>query len=189
MTSPLLERLARTIAARSTESEAGTPFGRNTLLRRGFAGALALSTLGHLLKSPNARAAACPKGSLDSCREATYRNFQKELVITCDREPSFAAKFDCLREAQAVQRNLQRFCERRCPPPKRKRPSGSKPTTRTRKPAQPPPLPPNPYDDGGLCAACTDPRVGGVCCWGGSLPGGFCICAGASTPCKAYGCP
>lgn len=184
---PLLDRIARTLAAASTDSEAEVRFARDALLRRGFAGALALSTLGHLVGSPRATAAPCPRGSLDNCVDATYRNFRAALANTCDKEPSFARKFECLRDSHIEQRDERRICERRCPKPKPKRPSSSKPTKTTRKAPQPPPLPPNPYDDGGLCASCA--QVLGVCCFGGPLPGGFCACATPGTPCQVYGCP
>jgi hypothetical protein len=188
---PLLDSLARTVAAAPAGSDAEDRFARDALLRRGFAGALALSALGHLVKSPTATAATCPSGSLDNCVSAAYRNFTVLLAASCDKESSFAAKFGCLREAVDYRRQLQRTCERRCPKPKPKRPSKSKPG-KTRKPPPPPPLPPNPYDDGGLCAVCMG-HSQGACCYGGQLPGGYCNCAPVYegkqvVECSALGC-
>lgn len=188
---PLLDRLARTVGGASAGNDTEDRFARDALLRRGFAGALALSTLRHLIEPQQATAATCPRGSLENCRQAAYANFRKELVNACDKAPSFAQKFECLRESHSAQRDLQRHCERRCPKPKR--PPSSKPTKTAQKPPPPPPLPPNPYDDGGLCANCEAVRGGGFCCWGGQLKGGFCGCAPISDgkplfPCSRLGC-
>lgn len=181
---PLLDRLARSLAGAQPDTGAEDRFSREALLRRGVTGALAVSALGTLIGAPKASAATCPTANLDSCINAANRGFRRELANSCDNQSSFAKKFECLRDSHDDRRDTLRYCERRCPKPKR--PRKSRPTKTPPKPQQPPQLPPNPYDDGGLCAACT--QAGGVCCWGGTLPGGLCVCATAGVECRAYGC-
>ena len=188
---PLLDRLARSLAGAPTGDAAGDRFARDAFLRRGFTGALALTTLGSLIGAPGANAATCPGGSLQNCRQRAYTKLRKSVVNVCGKEPSVAKKFGCLETFVDEHEVLRGSCERRCPTPKPKRSSGSQPKRKRRAPS-PPPLPPNPYDDGGLCPDCVAANNGNaICCWGGPLPGGYCGCGPGGDPaesCKAIGC-
>jgi hypothetical protein len=182
----LLDQFARH-AAGGPAPEGDAALTRRTVVARGLVGALVFCGLGRLALPGRAvgMTSSCPRGSRSNCFHFAAIQYRR-IIRECDSAGADpVSTLGCYRSTNGAWKVARRNCVEECPkakkpPSKAKRPSKRKP------PPAPPPLPPNPYDDAGLCANCA--KVGGVCCWGGQLPGGFCACATPGIDCKQYGC-